>query len=98
MLNSPDILRELDYAWKASRATEGEMLRAQELLKMVTINAAQILRLNTGCIEAGRAADLIFIDKKHADLYPMHDPYAAVVHRLSQSSISAVMIDGRFVE
>src|ERR671911_525301 len=98
MLNSPDILRELDYTWKVSRATEGEMLRPQELLKMSTINAAQILRLNTGCIEAGRAADLVFIDKKHADLYPMHDPYAAIVHRLSQSSIGAVMIDGRFLD
>jgi cytosine/adenosine deaminase-related metal-dependent hydrolase len=98
MLNSPDILRELDYIWKASRATEGEMLEAQELLKMATVNAAQILRLNTGCIEVGRAADLVFIDKKHADLYPMHDPYAAIVHRLSQSSIGAVMIDGRFVD
>jgi cytosine/adenosine deaminase-related metal-dependent hydrolase len=98
MLNSPDILRELDYIWKVSRATEGEMLRAQELLKMATINAAQILRLNTGCIEADRAADLVFIDKKHADLYPMHDPYAAIVHRLSQSSIRAVMINGRFVD
>jgi cytosine/adenosine deaminase-related metal-dependent hydrolase len=98
MLNSPDILRELDYTWKTSRATEGKMLEAQELLKMATINAAQILRLNTGCIEVGRAADLVFIDKKHADLYPMHDPYAAIVHRLSQSSIGAVMIDGRFVD
>jgi cytosine/adenosine deaminase-related metal-dependent hydrolase len=98
MLNSPDILRELDYTWKASRAIEGEMIKAQELLKMATINAAQILRLNTGCIEAGRAADLVFIDKKHADLYPIHDPYTAVVHRLSQSSIRAVMIDGRFVD
>jgi len=97
MLNSPDILRELDYTWKASRATEDEMIKAQELLKMATINAAQILRLNTGCIEAGRAADLVFIDKMHADLYPIHDPYAAVVHRLSQSSIRAVMINGRFL-
>jgi len=98
MLNSPDIMRELDYIWKASRATEGGMLKAQEVLKMATINAAQILRLNNGCIEAGRSADLIFIDKKHADLYPMHDPYAAIVHRLSQSSITAVMINGRFVD
>jgi cytosine/adenosine deaminase-related metal-dependent hydrolase len=98
MLNSPDMLRELDYIWKASRAVEGEMIEARELLKMATVNAAQILRLNSGCIEAGRAADLVFIDKKHADLYPMHDPYAAIVHRLSQSSIKAVMIDGRFVE
>jgi cytosine/adenosine deaminase-related metal-dependent hydrolase len=98
MLNSPDMLRELDYAWKACRATEGEMLQPQELLKMATINAAQILRLNNGCIEAGRAADLIFIDKKHVDMYPIHNPYAAVIHRLSQSSIKAVMIDGRFVD
>jgi len=98
MLNSPDILRELDYIWKASRATEDEMIEPRELLKMATVNAAEILRLNSGCIESGRAADLIFIDKKHADLYPMHDPYAAVVHRLSQSSIRAIMIDGRFVE
>jgi cytosine/adenosine deaminase-related metal-dependent hydrolase len=98
MLNSPDILRELDYIWKASRAAEGDMVEPRELLKMATVNAARILKLNSGCIEAGRAADLIFIDKKHVDLYPMHDPYAAVVHRLSQSSIRAVMIDGRFVE
>src|SRR5688572_14413419 len=98
MLNSPDILRELDYVWKASRATEGEMIEPRQLLKMATVNAAQMLRLNSGCIEAGRAADLIFIDKRHADPYPVHDPYAAVVHRLSQSSIRAVMIDGRFVE
>jgi len=98
MLNSPDILRELDYIWKASRATEDEMTEPRELLKTATINAAQILRLNSGCIEPSRAADLIFIDKKHVDLYPMHDPFAAVVHRLSQSSIKAVMIDGRFVE
>jgi cytosine/adenosine deaminase-related metal-dependent hydrolase len=98
MLNSPDILRELDYVWKASRVTEGEMIEPRQLLKMATVNAAQILRLNSGCIEAGRAADLIFIDKKHVDLYPMHDPYTAVVHRVSQSSIRAVMIEGRFVE
>jgi cytosine/adenosine deaminase-related metal-dependent hydrolase len=98
MLNSPDILRELDYVWKASSAAEGEMIEPRQLLKMATVNAAQMLRLNSGCIEAGRAADLIFIDKRHVDLYPLHDPYAAVVQRLSESSIRAVMIDGRFVE
>ena len=98
MLNSPDLLRELDYIWKASRATEGEMVEPRELLKMATVNGAQILRLDSGCIERGRAADLLFVDKMHADLYPMHDPYAAIVHRLSQSSIRAVMINGNFVE
>jgi cytosine/adenosine deaminase-related metal-dependent hydrolase len=98
MLNSPDMTRELDYIWKVSRATEGEMLDAREVLKMATVNAADILKLNSGCIDEGRSADLIFIDKRHADLYPMHDPHAMLIHRLSQSSITSVMIDGRFVE
>ena len=97
MLNSPDISRELDYIWKASRATEGEMIAPREILKMATSNAAEILRLNSGWIEPGRAADLLFVDKHHADLYPMHDPHAALVHRLGEKGIASVMIDGRFV-
>ena len=64
MLNSPDILREMDYIWKASRATESEMIEAQELLKMAMIKTqAQILRLNTICIvKVGPVPlDLLFI-------------------------------------
>lgn len=96
MLNSPDITRELDYVWKASRAAEGDMTSPREVLKMATVNAAEILKLDSGFIEQGRRADLVFVDKRHADLYPIHEPHAALVHRLSQSSISALMINGRF--
>jgi cytosine/adenosine deaminase-related metal-dependent hydrolase len=74
------------------------MIDPREILKMATVNGADILKLNSGCIEEGRSADLLFIDRRHSDLYPMHDPHATVVHRLSQSSISSVMIAGRFVE
>jgi cytosine/adenosine deaminase-related metal-dependent hydrolase len=95
MLNSPDMFRELDYLWKASHAA-GEFIEPRELVKMATVNAARMLGLDSGSIEAGRAADLVFIDTRHADLYPMHDPYAAVVHRAGPGSVSAVMVNGRF--
>ena len=95
MLNSPDMFRELDYLWKASHAA-GEFIEPRELVKMATVNAARMLGLDSGSIEAGRAADLVFINTRHADLYPMHDPYAAVVHRAGQDSIAAVMVNGRF--
>ena len=98
MLNSPDMTRELDYLWKVSRVAEAQMIDPREMLRMATVNGADILKLNSGCIEEGRSADLLFIDKRHGDLYPMHDPHAALVHRLSQSSITSVMIDGRFAE
>jgi cytosine/adenosine deaminase-related metal-dependent hydrolase len=97
MLNSPDILREMDYIWKVSRATEDQLISAKNILKLATVNGAQILRLNSGFIGAGRAADLIFIDKRHVDLYPIHNPYASIIQRLSEDSIRAVMINGKFV-
>ena len=97
MLNSPDILREMDYIWKVSRATEDQLISAKNILKLATVNGAKILRLNSGFIGAGRAADLIFIDKRHVDLYPIHNPYASIIQRLSEDSIRAVMINGKFV-
>lgn len=96
MLNSPDIFRELDYLWKASHA-QGEFIEPRDLVRMATVNGAEMLRLNSGCIEPGRSADLIFLDKRYIDLYPVHDPYAAIVHRASRDSIAAVMSAGRFL-
>ncbi len=96
MLNSPDIFRELDYLWKASYA-QGDFIEPCELIKMATVSGAQMLRINTGCIESGKRADLIFIDKRHVDIYPVHDPYAAILHRASRDSIT-VMAGGRFLE
>jgi cytosine/adenosine deaminase-related metal-dependent hydrolase len=95
MLNSPDMFREMDYIWKASRATEKNFISARDILKMSTINAAHILGLNSGCIEAGRSADLLFINKKYLDLYPIHNPCASILHRAGPDSINGIMIDGR---
>lgn len=97
MLNSPDLFKEMDYIWKVSRAIDPRRISAREVLKMATINGARILHLNSGCIESGRFADLIFIDKRHIDLYPIHDPYASIVQRASPASIMGMMINGQFV-
>lgn len=96
MLNSPDMFREMDYLWKASHA-QGAYIEPQELVKMATANAAKMLGLNSGWIAPGRAADLVFLDRRDVDLYPMHDPYAAIVHRASSDSVRAVMVAGQFV-
>lgn len=98
MLNSPDLFRELDYLWKVSKAMENNFISARELVKMVTVNAANILKLDKlGYIDENMLADAVFIDTHSIDLDPMHDPYAAIVHRVNESNIKAVMIGGRFV-
>lgn len=98
MLNSLDLFRELDYLWKVSRALEGNLLSAKELVKMATVNAADTLKLDRqGFIHEGMFADAVLIDTHSIDIEPMHDPYAAIVHRVSESSVKSVMVGGKFV-
>ena len=100
MLNSPDLLQELDYLWKVIKSQSSKYSNSidpKELLKMITVNPGEIFNLNSGSIEIGKFADLLFIDKYHIDLQPIHNIYSSIIHRLSYGSIKAIMIDGRFI-
>ncbi|MEM0367543.1 MAG: amidohydrolase family protein [Candidatus Nitrosocaldus sp.] len=102
MLNSPDVFKEMDYLWKISRVMhkgkDGKGIDAREILKMVTVNPARIFRLRRlGYLAEGMHADALFIDKYSVDIAPMHNPYVSIVHRASESSIRAVMLNGRLV-
>lgn len=96
MLNSPDMLKEMDYLWKVSHANEEEQIDPKEILKMVTVNGAELLKLNSGYIEEGREADLLFLDKNHINLQPIHNIYSSIVHRANYDSIKSIMINGKF--
>lgn len=97
MINSPDMFREMDYLWKVSMGIHKKRIDPKEILKMATVNGGKLLRKDIGVIENGKLADCIFIDKHSLDLEPMHNPYASIVHRASQSTIRAVMIGGKIV-
>jgi len=97
MLNSPDMFREMDYLWKVSMAISKKPINPKEILKMATVNAGKILKQDFGIIETGKLADGIFIEKHSIDLEPIHNPYASIVHRTSESNIKAVMIGGNIV-
>ncbi len=97
MVNSPDMFREMDYAWKATMGLGKKRVDPGGILKMATVNGGRILRMDVGAIEGGMLADCIFLDKHALDLEPMHSPHASIVHRASEASIRAVMIGGRVV-
>jgi cytosine/adenosine deaminase-related metal-dependent hydrolase len=97
MINSPDMFREMDFIWKVTMGLHKKRIDAKEILKMATVNGGKILNKNIGSIEFGKLADCIFLDKHALDLEPMHDPYASIVHRASESAIKAVMIGGKIV-
>ncbi len=97
MINSPDIFREMDYLWKVTMGLNKKRIDPKQILKMATTNAGKLLRKDIGVIDRGKLADCILIDKHAIDLEPMHDPYASIVHRASDSTIKAVMIGGEIV-
>lgn len=100
MVNSPDLLREVDYIWKVSRSQQTKYSvqnDMKELLKMITVNPGDLFNLNSGAIVKGKFADLLFIDKFNLELQPIHNIYASLIHRLTYDAIKAVMINGKFV-
>ncbi|MDX1371652.1 MAG: amidohydrolase family protein, partial [Nitrososphaeraceae archaeon] len=100
MVNSPDLLREVDYIWKVSRSQQSKYSvqnDMKELLKMITVNPGDLFNLNSGAIVKGKFADLLFIDKFNLELQPIHNIYASLIHRLTYDAIKAVMINGKFV-
>ncbi|HET8793588.1 MAG TPA: amidohydrolase family protein [Nitrososphaeraceae archaeon] len=100
MLNSADLLQELDYLWKVIKSRSSKysnLIDPKELLKMITVNPGEIFNLNSGSIQIGKCADLLFIDKYDIDLQPIHNIYSSIIHRLSYRAIKAIMINGRFI-
>ena len=97
MINSPDMFREMDYLWKVTMGLHKKRINPKEILKMATVNGGKILKKDIGVIETKKIADCVFLNKHALDLEPMHEPYASIVHRASETAIQAVMIGGKIV-
>ena len=101
MLNAPDMFREMDYADRMMKATSLNpcAVSSTEILRMATINAAEILGLSStiGTLDVGKMADIIFLDLTAPNLNFSRDLVSTVVHRTRPDNIACVMINGEIV-
>ena len=95
MINSPDMWREMEFLSKYSRLGRG--VEPADVLKMATVNAAKALRMSSGSIERGGAADIIFIDRDARNLRHSRDPIATLATRCRHDNARKVMVEGEFV-
>jgi cytosine/adenosine deaminase-related metal-dependent hydrolase len=102
MANSPDLFREMEFTSKLIRGVEHNPSypSAVEVLKMVTLNPAMILRKEkkVGSLERGKRADILFIDKTSPALHPLRSVVASIIHRAGPADLKAVMISGAWVK
>ncbi len=85
---SKNLLGELKVALLASR-DQGDVFTPEELVQMVTINPARIVRWehDLGSIEAGKLADLVVVNGMDGD------PYQHLVEA-RETSVTLVVVDG----
>jgi len=86
MLNSPSMFREMAFAAKVGGVD------ATDVLRMATINGADLVGLNCGLIEPGRAAKLLVLDGDSDNLAGARDPVRAVVRRAGVDDVARVVL------
>ena len=86
MLNSPSMFREMEFAAKLADVS------ASEVLRMATVNGAEIAGVNYGVIEPGREAKLLVLDGDSDNLGGAQDVVRAVVRRAGAADVKDVLL------
>ena len=91
MFNSPNMLREMEYALKVTRGYYREYFPPEEIFKMATINAANALNLDTGCLKEGKKAEIILARQKS------RDPVLSIINRTEPQDIQNMIIGDNLI-
>jgi len=83
----------IQKAWR----NDPSAMPIDELISMVTSNAAKALGLNAGRIEEGAAADLIIVDTENYHFMSPGSFEANLIYSAHSDCISSVICNGRFV-
>ena len=88
MLNSPSMFREMEFTAKLYD------LSAREVLRMATVNGAEIAGLGGGLIKTGQPARLQVLDGDSDNLSGTRNPVRAVVRRAGTADVRRVVHSG----
>lgn len=69
---------------------------AELIVEMATAKGAQALGLfrKTGSLEPGKQADLVLVETYSANMFPVYDPYSALVYSANPSNVEQVYVAG----
>lgn len=72
---------------------------ADEIVAMGTINGAKVLHMEDkiGSLEVGKQADLVMLETDSVNMFPIYDPYSAIVYSANASNVANVYVAGKCV-
>ncbi|MBQ7903645.1 MAG: amidohydrolase, partial [Oscillospiraceae bacterium] len=96
--NTIDIITQLGMVTRAHKTANHDRgaFTAKEILALATIGGAKALGTDniTGSLEVGKKADIVLIETESVNMFPVHDPYSAIVYSANPSNVDSVWIDG----
>ena len=98
--NALDMFREMYLASTLQKGImhSASVMKAEDILKMATINGAKALGLkNVGKIKEGYKADLIMLDLNTPNLTPLNNVESAVVYSAGVQNVILTMVNGNIL-
>jgi len=99
--NSYDMIREMKIAAvvQKARLLDPLTMPAATVMEMATVRGAKAMGMDseTGSIEVGKKADLVFIDLKKPHLTPFRNIVSNIVYSAMGSDVDTVMVDGKLL-
>lgn len=70
---------------------------AEEIVSMATVEGAKVLGLEhqTGSLVPGKEADLIMVETQSPNMFPIYDPYSALVYSARADNVRDVYVAGK---
>ncbi len=96
--NTLDILTQMKLCANFHKNETGDRsaFPAEQIVAMATGMGAKALHMEQkiGSVEIGKRADLVLIETESANMFPIYDPYSALVYSANYSNVSAVFVEG----
>lgn len=99
--NRMSLIDEMYVAALLQKGLRGDptVLDARQVLRMATREGARALCWDDeiGSLEIGKAADLVLVDPRTANMMPLHDAVSALVTSMKSENVRSVMCAGRWL-
>lgn len=96
--NTLDILTQMKLFadFHKNETKDRSVFPAKTIVSLATIEGAKAMGLHrtTGSLEPGKQADLVLIETLSANMFPVYDPYSALVYSANPSNVESVFVAG----
>lgn len=97
--NTLDLFTQMHFCanFHKNESRDRSALPAKDIVAMATIGGARALGLDgiTGSLEPGKEADLVLVETDSINMFPVYDPYSALVYSANSSNVKDVYVAGK---